>query len=463
MAKIWEGRFKKELDAEADRFNASISFDRRLFKHDVRSGLAHLKALKKAGIISAREAAQLTSGMKKVAKKEAAIDWPAYEDVHSAVEGELVKLTGDLGKKLHTGRSRNDLVATDTRMYMKEEMDNVKAGIRKLMASLVELAEKSQHIYMPGYTHLQHAQVVCAGQWLMAYFAMFKRDCDLFDFAQARADRLTLGCGALAGSNYPLDRTLIARETGFKNVAENSMDAVADRDFMLDFLYASSVCAAHLSRLAEELIIYGSNEFGFIEIDDAFATGSSIMPHKKNPDIPELIRGKTGKYFGGLMAGLTMMKGLPLAYNKDMQEDKVLMFSRLDELKETLSIAAKFMRNITIKQETINRQMADEFMYAVDIADYLVGKGLPFRESHRVVGSMVGYCVENNKRFTGLTLDELRSFSPKFAGAKERMEFMKLINPAESAAAKLTAGSTSPSSVKRQIAFGKKWLGKVKR
>ncbi len=453
MAKTWEGRFKKKLDADADLFNASISFDKRLFKCDVKAGLAHAKALSKAGIISAKEAKSITSGLKKLLKKEAVIDFSAYEDVHSAVETELSKIIGEAGKKLHTGRSRNDLVATDTRMYIMGEIKEVKDLVKNLMTVIVNKAQDSAGIFMPGYTHMQHAQVISAGHWLLAYASMLKRDWDLFDFAGKRADRLTIGSGALAGSNYKIDRALLARQAGFTNVAENSIDAVSDRDFVLDFLYASSVTAAHLSRLAEEIIIYNSNEFSFIEIDDTFATGSSIMPQKKNPDIAELIRGKAGKFFGGLMAGLTMIKGLPLAYNKDMQEDKVLLFKRLDEIKEILFITAKFLKNISFKEENLAKQLQDSFMYAVDIADYLAKKGVPFRDSHKITGQMVSYAIESSKPFANFEEFELKKFSDKFGD-----DYYEMFDPVKSTNSKLTSGSTSAASIKAQITAMKKFL-----
>ncbi|MEI7541948.1 MAG: argininosuccinate lyase [bacterium] len=455
MEKTWDGRFKKTLDPAADKFNASIAFDKRLFKYDVAAGIAHTKALHKAGIITLKETNKIIGGLKDLLKKEGSINFSAYEDVHSAVETELSKAIGETGKKLHTGRSRNDLVATDTRMYMMVEIKNIMTLIKKLMARMTILAEKNINVFMPGFTHLQHAQVISAGQWLMAYCSMLKRDHELFEFVLKRTDRLTIGSGALAGSNYNIDRALLAKETGFKNVAENSMDAVSDRDFVLDFLYASSVSAVHLSRLAEEIIIYNSSEFNFLEIDDTFATGSSIMPHKKNPDIAELIRGKAGKFFGGLMAGFTMLKGLPLAYNKDMQEDKVLVFSRLDELKDILNIAEKLLANISFKTEKLDEQLNDYFMYAVDVADYLVKKGTAFRDSHKIVGQMVSYAIDNNKSFPKFEEHELNKFSNKFGE-----DYYAIFDPMKSVNSKRTSGSTSIASVKKQIAAVKKFTKK---
>jgi argininosuccinate lyase len=455
MEKTWQGRFKKKMDPEADAFNASVSFDKRLFKHDVVSGLSHAKALKKAGILTASEEKRVTSGLKSLLKKEKSIDFSAYEDVHSTVEGELVKTIGPLGKKLHTGRSRNDLVANDTRLYMMEEAATVKKLLEKLMARLVLSAENNASVYMPGYTHMQHAQIVSAGHWFMAYFSMLRRDWDLFDFVKNRADRLIIGSGALAGSNYKLDRKLLAKYAGFKNISGNSMDAVSDRDFILDFLYAASVTAAHLSRLAEEIVIFNTTEFGFLEIDDSFATGSSIMPQKKNPDIAELIRGRAGKFSGRLMAGLTMIKGLPLSYNKDLQEDKELFFASLDEIKAILSVAEKLLGAVKFREEKTSKQLEDHFMYAVDIADYLVKKGVPFRESHSITGGMVLYSLEKRKPFKRFEKEELKSFSEKFGD-----DYYSIFTPAASLGSKATAGSASPASVRKQIKDAKKFLKK---
>jgi len=445
--KVWQGRFKKEMDKDADIFNASVSFDKRLFKYDVAAGAAHAKTLAKAGIIPAKELARILAGLKKVLKSGDKIDFCKYEDVHSAVEGELVKAIGDLGKKIHTARSRNDLVATDTRLYLKDEIKAVKKNLKEVLTAVVALAKTNINTWMPSYTHMQHAQIISCAQWLMSYFFMFSRDCETLGFAEKRADSMPLGSGALAGVNYKLDRAYTAKLLGFAKPAENSIDAVSDRDFLLDFLYFASVCATHLSRFCEEIIIYNTSEFGFIEIDDAFATGSSIMPHKKNPDIAELIRGKAGIHYGNLMAALAMLKALPLAYNKDMQEDKKILFKSVDELKSSLHIFSKLLANIKVKKEKMLAQVKDSFMYAVDVADYLVGKGVPFREAHEITGNIVSYCLKEKKQLSDMFLYELLKFSKLF-----EKDIYGALEPEASLNAKGTTGSTSIKSINSQLA-----------
>ncbi len=455
--KVWQGRFKKEMDKDAEAFNASISFDRCLFKYDVLTGMAHAKTLAKAGIISAKELAIISAGLKKVLKSEKKIDFSKYEDVHSAVEGELVKVAKDTGKKIHTARSRNDLVATDTRLYLKEEIKAVKNNLKEVLSAIVALAKKNVSIWMPSYTHMQHAQVVSAAQWLMSYFFMFARDYEMLEFTEKMTDSMPLGSGALAGVNYKLDREYTARLLGFAKISKNSMDAVSDRDFLLDFLYFASLAAMHLSRFCEEIIIFNSSEFGFIEIDDAFATGSSIMPHKKNPDIAELIRGKTGVFYGNLIAALTMLKALPLAYNKDMQEDKPLLFKSINEIKSSLHIFSKLLANIKLKKEKMMLQAKDSFMYAVDIADYLVKKGVPFRQAHEITGNIVSFCLVGKRQFSDMFLYEFKKFSKLF-----EKDIYGVMEPAVSLNAKATSGSTSPKSVKNQLAQAAVLIKKLK-
>ncbi len=453
MKKIWKGRFKKEINTDVYNFNASISFDRRLFKYDIKAGQAYATALYKIKVLKADEMKKIVNGLQKLLEKEQTIDFNQYEDVHSAVEIELVKLIGDVGKKLHTGRSRNDLVSTDTRMYLKDEIKEIKKILKNLMQTIIDIADKNKDTYMPGYTHLQHAQIIAVGHWLLSYFTMLKRDYNLLNFIYDRMDYLPLGSGALAGSNYNVHRMTMARLLGFKDITENSIDAVSDRDFVIDFLYFSSLTAAHLSRLAEEIIIFNSSEFSFIEIDDAFATGSSLMPNKKNPDIAELIRGKTGGFYGRLMAGLTILKGLPLAYNKDLQEDKPLLFESIDQLKSILIIAEKFLRNIKINEDKMSEQLLDYFMYSTDIADYLVKKGMAFRDAYQLVGKLVAYCIENKKSFGRLEIDELQNFSELFDE-----DVFNLLHPEASADAKRTPGSTSFKYVSKQIMAAKLFL-----
>lgn len=453
MKKTWKGRFKKEIDTDVNKFNASISFDKRLFKYDILAGQAHTKALYKIKILKADEMKKIISGLQKLLEKEKSIDFDQYEDVHSAVEMELVKLIGDVGKKLHTGRSRNDLVSTDTRMYLKDEINEIKKLMKNLMHTIVNIADNNKDSYMPGYTHLQHAQIIAVGQWLLSYFTMLKRDYNLLNFIYDRMNYLPLGSGALAGSNYNIHRMTMAKFLGFKDITENSIDAVSDRDFVMDFLYFSSLVAAHLSRLAEEITIFNSNEFSFLEIDDAFATGSSLMPNKKNPDIAELIRGKTGGFYGRLVAGLTILKGLPLAYNKDLQEDKPLLFESVDKIKSILFIIEKFLKNIKINEDKMSEQLLDYFMYSTDIADYLVKKGMAFREAHHLVGKLVAYCIENKKSFGRLEIDELQNFSELF-----EEDVFDLLHPEASADSKRTPGSTSYKYVSKQILAAKLFL-----
>ncbi|MEI7640129.1 MAG: argininosuccinate lyase [bacterium] len=455
MKKIWEGRFEKGLDETADKFNASSSFDKILLKYDLLAGMAHTKALAKAKVITPNEEGKITAALKKLLKNEKAIDFTKYEDVHSAVEGELVKLIGETGKKIHTGRSRNDLVVTDTRMYLKDEIEEMKKIMKALLATLTNLAEKNTDKYMPGYTHLQHAQIISRGHWFMAYFQMFRRDLELLSFVGERANVMPLGSGALAGANYAIDRHLVAKELQFAEPSQNSLDAVADRDFVIDFLYFAAITATHVSRLSEEIIIFNSSEYSFIEIDDAFSTGSSIMPQKKNPDIAELARGKTGEFYGALMAGLTMLKGLPLAYNKDLQEDKVILFEAVKKIKEIITVFEKFMRHIKFRQEKINESLADDFMYAVDVADYLSKKGMPFRESHKLTGQIVLYCLQNREGMSKLPIEKYKQFSEIF-----EKDIYNIFKPEKSAHAKCTFGSASPESVKGQIKTARAFLKK---
>jgi argininosuccinate lyase len=453
MKKTWQGRFKKNLDTDADKFNASMFFDVKLFRYDIAAGIAHSRALLKAGIISRAEAAKIEKGLAKVLEKERTIDFAKYEDVHSAVEMELVAGIGDTGKKLHTGRSRNDLVATDTRMYVRDQAEELKSLMLNLMNTLLELADKNKKTYMPGYTHMQQAQIVSAAQWGLAYFSMLRRDYGLLCFAQERANVMPLGSGAIAGSNFAIDREFTAKQLGFSGPCSNSMDGVSDRDFMADMCYFSAMASMHLSRMAEEIIIYNTMEFAFVEIDDSFATGSSLMPQKKNPDIAELIRGKSSGIIGSLTSALVLMKGLPLAYNKDMQEDKVILFRTIDEIKNIVFIAEKFLKNITFRQDKINVQLGNSFLYSVDIADFLVNKGVAFRDAHEITGKLVAYCVDNNKQFWDLTGEELKGISSSLDDS-----FFGLLKPERSVNMKMTIGSPSVKSVEKQISEGRGFI-----
>lgn len=455
MKKIWEGRIKKKLDELAEKFNRSVDFDKKFFKYDVLAGIAHSKALYKAGVITKNELNKLAGGLKKLLKMENKIKWENYEDVHSAVEIELTKLIGNIGKKLHTGRSRNDLVATDERLFLKDKIKEIKKLILNLLKTFIIIAEKNKNVFIPGFTHLQQAQIVSVAQFLLSYYNKIKRDYELLKFVEKRVDCLPLASGALAGSNYPLDRNFLAKELGFSSIMENSMDAVSDRDFIIDFVYFTVLTSLHLSRLAEDLIIYNSNEFAYIEIDDSFATGSSIMPNKKNPDILELMRGKTGAFTGNLISLVVMLKGLPLTYNKDMQEDKLPLFNSVENIIDILKIADRILYKIEFNKEKIKESIDKSFMYAVDIADFLVGKGIPFRDAHKITGNLISYCIEKNKKLDEVTEEDLKNILPDRVNMKE---INSLLNPEKSVNLKKTMGSTNLNQINLQIKNAKKYL-----
>ncbi len=415
--KLWKGRFSKAANSSAEAFNASIETDQRLYKQDIQGSMAHALMLGRQGIISMEEAEAIRISLREIledienGKVEFTIE---QEDIHMNIETLLTQRIGDAGKKLHTARSRNDQVATDLRLYQKEEIHKVQALLQDLIDTLENLAEEHKETVMPGYTHLQRAQPVTLAMHLCAYVEMFKRDLDRFRDCLKRTDLLPLGAGALAGTTYPIDREFVAKELGFSGICENTMDAVSDRDFAIEFVSCCAMTMMHLSRLCEELILWNSTEFSFIEMDDAFSTGSSIMPQKKNPDMAELIRGKTGRVYGDLFALLTIMKGLPLAYNKDMQEDKPTLFDAGDTLKDCLSILTQVIRTMEIKTQNMEKAANSGFMNATDAADYLVKKGLPFRDCHEIIGKMVLYCINENKNLDDLTLEEFKNFSPLF-------------------------------------------------
>ena len=415
--KLWKGRFSKAANSSAEAFNASIETDQRLYKQDIQGSMAHALMLGRQGIISMEEAEAIRISLREIledienGKVEFTIE---QEDIHMNIETLLTQRIGDAGKKLHTARSRNDQVATDLRLYQKEEIHKVQALLQDLIDTLENLAEEHKETVMPGYTHLQRAQPVTLAMHLCAYVEMFKRDLDRFRDCLKRTDLLPLSAGALAGTTYPIDREFVAKELGFSGICENTMDAVSDRDFAIEFVSCCAMTMMHLSRLCEELILWNSTEFSFIEMDDAFSTGSSIMPQKKNPDMAELIRGKTGRVYGDLFALLTIMKGLPLAYNKDMQEDKPTLFDAGDTLKDCLSILTQVIRTMEIKTQNMEKAANSGFMNATDAADYLVKKGLPFRDCHEIIGKMVLYCINENKNLDDLTLEEFKNFSSLF-------------------------------------------------
>lgn len=415
--KLWGGRFAQGTDKLVEELNASIDVDKRLYDCDIEGSIAHLKMMAKEGIISKDEAAGLVTGLDKVKEKIRADKMaftPELEDIHMHVEHELGNVCGDVAKKLHTGRSRNDQVALDIRIYLKRESQTVIALLSDFQKSLVAMARKHIDVIMPGYTHMQRAQPVLFSHHLMAYYEMIKRDIERFEDCLKRIDVMPLGTAALAGTTYPLNREYTRQVLNFEKVSDNSIDSVSDRDFAMEFISHASICMIHLSRLSEELILWSSSEFGFITISDAFTTGSSIMPQKKNPDVAELVRGKTGRVVGNLMAILTLMKSLPMAYNKDMQEDKEPLFDTVDTLRICLDVYTRMLSHIEVHKETMYAACKQGFLNATDLADYLVAKGMPFRTAHSVAGKAVALALSLHKELDDLALDQLQTLSPLF-------------------------------------------------
>lgn len=407
---LWGGRFTGKSDPQFAEFNNSFRFDRRLFAVDVQASIAYCAALASAGVLTAQEAAQIKGGLESV-RTEGVAENSAAEDVHSYVESRLVELVGDVGRKLHTGRSRNDQVATDFRIWMREALDDLNGLVREVQSALVDFAAENREVVIAGYTHLQRAQPVLLAHWCLAYFEMLARDRERLPETRRRVNVLPLGSAALAGTSFPIDREALAASLGFESVARNSLDAVSDRDFCVEFLSDCALVMVHLSRLAEDIILYATSEFGFFLLGDAIATGSSLMPQKKNPDSMELVRGKAGRVFGDLVSTLTMLKGLPLAYNKDMQEDKEAVFDSFDTVRACLQVTSTVLRNITVSKERALAAASSGYMNATELADYLVRKGMPFRNAHEVVGKIVMRAVEAGKEIGELPLAELRGFS----------------------------------------------------
>ena len=415
--KLWAGRFGKATDQLVDDFHSSISFDQRLFEQDITGSIAHATMLGEQGIIPAEDAKRITEGLRGILQdvREGKITWQTVaEDIHMNVETLLTERIGEAGKRLHTGRSRNDQVALDIRMYARAACRETESMLEELAGVLLDIAQENLHTIMPGYTHLQKAQPITLAHHMMAYVQMFLRDRDRFARAFDAANVMVLGSGALAGTTYPLNRERVAELLDFPKISENSLDGVADRDFLLDYLSAAAICMMHLSRFCEELILWNTNEFHFVEMDDGFATGSSIMPQKKNPDVAELIRGKTGRVYGDLTALLTVMKGIPLAYNKDMQEDKEAFFDARDTLVKGLTVFTAMLRTVTFRREDMEKGASGGFTNATDCADYLVRKGVAFRDAHRVVGELVAHCLDEKKALLDLSLEELKRFHPAF-------------------------------------------------
>ncbi len=415
--KLWGGRFSKSTDKSVDDFNSSIRFDSRMYSQDIRGSQAHAKMLGKQGIIPKEDADLIVKTLGEIladiecGKVEFTID---AEDIHMNIETILISRIGDVGKRLHTGRSRNDQVALDNKLYLRDEAEILSSMLTDLQKTILTLAENNLDTIMPGYTHLQKAQPITFSHHVMAYYEMFSRDLSRLSDWKKRMNVMPLGSGALAGTTYPLDRDFVAKELEFDDITKNSIDGVSDRDFVCEMAFVLSMIMVHLSRFSEEIILWSSNEFGFITLDDAYSTGSSIMPQKKNPDIAELARGKSGRVFGSLMGLLTMLKGLPLAYNKDMQEDKEQIFDALDTVKMCLPVFCGMLKTMTINKSAMEKGAKGGFTNATDVADYLVKKGLPFRDAHAVVGKMVAFCLDTDKFIEELSMAEFKDFSPLF-------------------------------------------------
>ncbi|MFC4601643.1 argininosuccinate lyase [Cohnella hongkongensis] len=417
MSKLWGGRFTKQTDQLVEEYTASITFDKELAEEDIQGSLAHVAMLGKCGILPADDVETIKAGLLKVREKIRGGEQQfliADEDIHMNIEKALIEEIGPVGGKLHTGRSRNDQVATDMHLYLRKRVVEFVEMLRKLQAALIGQAKQNLDTIVPGYTHLQRAQPILFAHHLMAYVSMFGRDIERLQDSYKRIDALPLGAGALAGTTFAIDRHFTAEQLNFGRVYENSLDAVSDRDFIVEFLAGASLIMTHLSRLSEELILWSSTEFQFVELDDAFCTGSSIMPQKKNPDVPELVRGKTGRVYGNLVGLLTVLKSLPLAYNKDMQEDKEGMFDTVKTLQGALQLFASMIETMKVRKDRMRRAVDQDFSNATDIADFLVGKGLPFRQAHEVIGKTVLYCIQQNKFLLDLTLDEFKQFSDLF-------------------------------------------------
>lgn len=460
MKELTRPRLGKSLSVSASKYTVSLPFDKKLYRQDIAVSIAHARALAKAELLSEKEAELIIMGLVSIREeidKGEFIFREELEDIHMNIEARLAEKTGALAGKLHTARSRNDQVSTDLRMYLKEAIRETINSIVRLQQALVNRAEQEIDTIVPGYTHLQRAQPILLSHYFLAYFEMFQRDKVRFQDCYDRTDVLPLGSGALAGVPYALDREFLAKELGFGRISQNSLDAVSDRDFVIEYEAAASIAMVHLSRLAEELVLWSTKEFAFVEIDDSFSTGSSIMPQKKNPDVAELGRGKAGRVFGHLMGALTMMKGLPLSYNRDMQEDKEALFDTVGTLNGSLQVFSGMLSTLKVNREKARQACEDGYLLATDIADYLVKKGLPFREAHRAVGELVKYAVARNVRLEDLKIDDYRKFSPFF------VEDVYKIRLELSVTSRDLPGGTSPGQVRKAVDRAKKLLAEPKR
>jgi argininosuccinate lyase len=457
MKKLWSGRFTKGTAKIIERFTESISFDKRLWKYDIEGSIAHAAMLGKQGIINKGDSEKIIAGLKKIAEE---IEKGKFrfredlEDIHMNIEAALIQKIGEAGGKLHTARSRNDQIALDLRLYLREETKKILTLINKFQQALLTIATKHLTVLMPGYTHLQRAQPVLLSHHLLAYVEMFQRDKERLQDAHKRINILPLGASALAGTTFPIDRSYVAKLLRFDHVSENSIDTVSDRDFVIEFLATASILIMHLSRFAEELVLWSTEEFGYIELPEAFTTGSSAMPQKKNPDVAELIRGKTGRVYGNLLSLLTTMKGLPLAYNRDFQEDKPPLFDTIDTVTSCLTVLNDMLPGVIFNVERLRETAKEGYSTATDVAEYLVKKGLPFRRAHEVTGRIVLYCIKRKKKLGELALKELNKFSPLISE-----DIHSFLRSEESVRGKRSAGSTSPEEVERQIKRHMRILG----
>ena len=454
--KLWDAKFEKKLDKEAEEFTSSLTVDKQLAKYDVLGSIAHTRMLAKCKIIKEKEAKKIVKGLKQIEReiKEKKFIFKDDEDIHTAVEHSLTENIGTLGEKLHTARSRNDQIALDERLYVKGKIKEIISQITKFQKVILQVAKKERDVIMPGYTHLQHSQPLLFSHWLLAYLEMLERDKSRFNDSYLRVDVLPLGAGAGFGTSLPIDRKFTAKILGFNKVAENSLDAVSDRDFLIEVSSASAILMMHLSRLSEEIILWNSQEFNFLEIDDAFATGSSLMPNKKNPDIPELVRGKTAKVYGELFALLSLMKNLPLAYNRDMQEDKKGFFEMIETVTSCLKMYAKFLPKIKLNKERMKEMAEKGDATATDLVEYLVLREIPFREAHRIVGKILKHLADSGKILKEASLSELKNFSSHFK--KDALERIKVEFSVKS---KNSFGGTSPNNVQTRI---KDWEKRLK-